>query len=100
MSLPSRSEVTEALAKLKMAERAGSDMSYDDFLAFKRIVNQAARAYAASQPIKWCLKHGASASGPTVPCKEAHVLAYRVGGNPFEPNRCRIVDARLIVEDK
>lgn len=49
------------------------------------------------ETIWWCPKHQASASSSDGPCKEAHVIAYRMGGNPFEPNRCRkhIVEVEL-----
>lgn len=41
------------------------------------------------ETIWFCEKHDALSPSKNGPCHQAHVMAYRAGGNPFESNRCR-----------
>jgi len=86
VSLPSPSEVTEAL----------TDALGDDYVAIigvgeepYRIIEAAARAYAASRPVRWC-----------VACAEENLECVAHCEDDHQMIGCRIVDARLIVEDE
>ena len=57
------------------------------------VLQEAAGRWLEGTPIQWCDKHTSLVVGEV--CQRAHVLAYRVDANPFEPNQCRIVKRRL-----